>query len=218
MAACDCLQQIKVIAAQVLRCPQEGLVCENERVYTRNHPDNYVEYKDLALGYVYPNGNSIGGPVIGRGTYIAQGLTHLDSQTGQGLPALNWTYGAHGVEIEVDVTTGDIEVLRVASSFDLGKALNEELVRGQIIGGVVQGLGSTLTEEFRFSGKGVHLNPSFVDYKVLTAKDIPRKMTQHIVETPQVDGPYGARGVAEHPMISVPPAVGNALYDALGID
>ena len=62
------------------------------------------------------------------------------------------------------------------------------------------------------------MNPSFVDYKILTAKDIPQKMTQHVVETKQLDGPYGARGVAEHPMISIPSVMGNALYDALGID
>lgn len=218
MAARDCLRQLKETASQALRCPVEELGCENERVFLRHQPDRYIDYKDLAHGYVYPNGNAIGGPVIGRGHYIAQGLTHLDPETGQGLPALDWTYGAHAVEIEVDVETGDVEVLKIASSFDAGKVLNEALVRGQIVGGVVQGLGSALTEEFRFSKEGTFLNPTFVDYKIPTARDIPRQMTQHILETPQADGPYGARGVAEHPMISVPSALGNALYDALGVD
>jgi len=218
IAAHDCLRQIKEIASEVLRCPVDELVCENERVYVRHKPEAYLEYRQVASGYVYPDGNSIGGPIIGQGRYIAQGLTHLDPETGQGLPALDWTYGAHGVEIEVDVETGDIEILKIASSFDVGKVMNEKLVRGQIVGGVIQGLGSAIIEEFHFSKEGTVLNPSFVDYKILTSKDIPHKMTQHIVETPQIDGPYGARGVAEHPMISVPPAVGNALYDALGID
>jgi len=218
MAAHDCLRQIKEIASQVLRCSMDELVCEHERVYVRHKPEAYLEYRQVTNGYVYPDGNSVGGPIIGRGRYIAQGLTHLNPETGQGLPALDWTYGAHGVEIEVDVETGDIEILKIASSFDVGKVMNEQLIRGQIVGGVIQGLGSAIIEEFRFSKEGAVLNPSFVDYKILTAKDIPREMTQHIVETPQLDGPYGARGVAEHPMISVPPAVGNALYDALGID
>jgi CO/xanthine dehydrogenase Mo-binding subunit len=218
MAARDCLRQLKETASQVLRCPVEELECGSERVFLRHQPDTAIQYKDLAYGYVYPNGNAIGGPVIGRGQYIAQGLTNLDPETGQGLPALDWTYGAHGMEIEVDTETGDVEVLKIASSFDVGKVLNEALVRGQIIGGVVQGLGSAMTEEFRFSKEGKLENPGLVDYKILTAKDIPRKMTQHVVETPQTDGPYGARGVAEHPMISVPSALGNALYDALGID
>ncbi|MBA7687567.1 putative xanthine dehydrogenase molybdenum-binding subunit XdhA [subsurface metagenome] len=83
---------------------------------------------------------------------------------------------------------------------------------------MVQGLGSALSEEFKFSKEGRLLNPSFVDYKILTSKDIPAEMTRKIVETPQVDGPYGARGVAEHPMLAVPSALGNALCDALGID
>jgi CO/xanthine dehydrogenase Mo-binding subunit len=218
MAARDCLCQLKETASQVLRCPVEELECENERIFVRHRPDKYVEYKDLAYGYTYPNGNAIGGPVIGRGHYMAQGLTHLDPETGQGLPALDWTYGAHAVEIEVDVETGDIEVLKIASSFDVGKTLNEALVRGQIIGGVVQGLGSAVSEEFRFSKEGKFLNATLVDYKIPTAKDIPRKMDQCIIETPQADGPYGARGVAEHPMLSVPSALANALYDALGID
>jgi CO/xanthine dehydrogenase Mo-binding subunit len=218
MAARDCLRQMKETASQVLRCPLEELECADERVFVRHDPRRFIPYRELAYGYVYPNGNAVGGPVIGRGRYIAQGLTHLDPETGQGLPALDWTYGAHAVEIEVDVETGEVEVLRVASAFDVGKVLNESLVKGQIVGGVVQGLGSALTEEFRFSEDGRFLNASLVDYKIPTARDIPRRMTQHTVETPQPDGPYGARGVAEHPMISVPSALGNALYDALGID
>ncbi|MGQ9616446.1 MAG: xanthine dehydrogenase family protein molybdopterin-binding subunit [Spirochaetota bacterium] len=217
-AARDCIRQIKETASKVLRCAVDELVCENEKVYIKHNPDAYLNYRQVVNGYVYPNGNSIGGPVLGRGVYIAQGLTNLDPETGQGLPAINWTYGAHGVEIEVDIETGDIRVVKVASSFDIGKVINPDLLRCQVIGGVVQGLGSALTEEFKFSKDGRFLNPTLVDYKIFTAKDIPAEMSQHFVETPQLDGPYGARGIAEHTMIAVPSAVGNALYDALGID
>jgi CO/xanthine dehydrogenase Mo-binding subunit len=218
LAAADCVTQIKRTASQVLRCTPEELECKDERVFLRHNPDAFLQYRQVITGYTYPNGNSIGGPVIGRGNYIAQGLTNLDPETGQGLPALDWTYGAHAVELEVDTETGEIELLKICSAFDAGKVLNRDMVKGQIIGGVVQGLGSAMIEEFRFDGEGRFLNPSFIDYKVFTSKDIPREMTQTIIETAQVDGPYGARGVAEHPMISVPSAVGNALYDALGID
>ncbi len=217
-AAEDALRQIKEIAAQVLKCDVADLVCEDEKVYLIHNPDEYLEYKQIVNGYVYPDGTSIGGPVIGRGRYIAQGLTNLDPETGQGLPALDWTYGAHGAEIEIDIETGEIHVIRLASAFDVGQTLNEGLARGQIIGGVIQGLGSALTEEFKFSKDGKFLNASFVDYKILTAKDLPDSMEQYLIENPQHDGPFGARGVAEHPMISVPSVIGNALYDALGID
>jgi CO/xanthine dehydrogenase Mo-binding subunit len=217
-AAADCLSQIRRVASAVLRAPENELECADEKVFIRHRPDSCLDYRQIAMGYVYPNGNSIGGPIIGRGRYIAQGLTHLDSETGQGLPALDWTYGAHGAEIEVDTETGEIEILRLASAFDVGKALNRQQVVTQIIGGVVQGVGSALFEEFIFDEKGRFRNSGFVDYKIPTAKDIPRRMSQHLVETPQLDGPYGARGVAEHPMVSVPSVIGNALRDALGID
>lgn len=216
-ASRDCLRQIKDMAGQVLRAPHEQLVCENSQVFVRGKPDIRLDYAQLVLGYTYKNGNSIGGPVIGRGRYIAQGLTNLNPQTGQGLPALNWTYGAHGVEVEVDTDTGQVSILRIASAFDAGKVLNLQQCQTQVIGGVVQGQGSALFEKFVFE-KGQLINNSFVDYKIPTAKDIPQKMEQIFIETPHPQGPYGARGIAEHPMISVPGAVGNALANALGID
>ncbi|MEN6369421.1 MAG: molybdopterin cofactor-binding domain-containing protein, partial [Thermotogota bacterium] len=124
----------------------------------------------------------------------------------------------HGVEVEVDTETGEIEILRIVTAIDAGKVLNAGLARGQVIGGVVQGIGSALWEGFRFDKDGHLKNPSFVDYKIPTAKDLPREMTPILLENPQPDGPYGARGIAEHPMISVPSAIGNALFDALGIE
>jgi len=217
-AARDCLRQLRRTAAEVLHAPDDHLVCEDSRVYVNGYPETYIEYKDLALGYTYPNGNSIGGPVIGRGRYIAHGLTNLDPETGQGLPALNWTYGAHALEIEVDTETGEIRIIRIISSFDVGKVLNEQQCRGQVMGGVVQGAGSALSEKFVFSKEGHFLNPTLTDYKIPTTKDIPGTMSQFFLETPHPEGPYGARGVAEHPMISVPSAIGNALAQATGVE
>ena len=217
-AAKDCIKQIKEVASAVLRAPIEELVCEDGRVFVNHHPDHHLTYEQLAMGYSYPNGNSIGGPIIGRGKYIAQGLTHLDAESGQGLPALDWTYGAHGVEIKIDTNTGEIEILKIASAFDLGQVLNEQQVHTQIVGGVLQGVGSALFEEYVHDEKGRFTNASFVDYKIPSAKDMPVKTVPLWIETPQVDGPYGARGVAEHPMISIPGAIGNAIFDALGLD
>ncbi len=217
-AAADCLSQMRAVASQVLGVPAERLVCRDEKVYPHDAPERAIPYKGLALGYTFPNGNSIGGPIIGHGRFIATGLTNLDPETGQGRPAQFWTYGAHGVEIEVDTETGEIEVLKIATALDAGKVLNPLLCRGQVIGGIVQGLGSALHEGFRFDAKGRLENPSFVDYKIPTAKDLPREIVPILLENPQPGGPYGARGVAEHPMISVPSAIGNALFDALGIE
>jgi len=217
-AAEDCLDQLRQTASLALSVPPETIVCRDGHVFPANDLEKRLSYASLALGYTFPNGNSIGGPVIGRGRTIAHGLTHLDPNTGQGLPAQFWTYGAHAVEIEVDTQTGEIDVLRIATALDAGKVLNPMLCRGQVIGGIVQGLGSALWEGFRFDPQGRLKNGSFVDYKIPTAKDIPASITPILLETPQPGGPFGARGVAEHPMISIPSAIGNALFDALGID
>ncbi len=216
-AARDCLRQIKQVAATVLKTSPERIVCQDGKAFIIGE-ERAIPYEKLVLGYTFENGNSIGGPVIGHGRYIAKGLTNLDLETGQGLPALYWTYGAHGVEIEVDKDTGEIEILNIVTAIDAGKVLNPKLCKGQVVGGVLQGLGSTLFEGLIFNEEGRLLNPSFTDHKIPTMKDIPLATKQIFIETAQPDGPYGARGIAEHPMISVPSVVGNALYDALGID
>ncbi|HHT50208.1 MAG TPA: xanthine dehydrogenase family protein molybdopterin-binding subunit [Eubacteriaceae bacterium] len=217
-AAQDMLRQMKEVAAQVFRAHIEELAHKDGYIYHIKHPDKKIPYNKLSRGYVFENGNAIGGPLISHGVYTASGLTNLDPETGEGLPALAWTFGAHGVEIEVDVETGEITVLKMASAFDAGKVINKKLVDGQVIGGVLQGIGSAILEGYKFSSDGTLLNPSFTDNKIPTAKDAPLEVVPIYIENEQVDGPYGARGVAEHPMISVPSAVGNALYDATGIN
>lgn len=217
-AAADCLRQLRATASRALGVPADDLLCEDGKVFPRGAAERGIDYRSLALGYTFPNGNAVGGPVIGHGRFIATGLTDLDPETGQGRPAQFWTYGAHAVEIEVDTETGEIEVLTIATALDAGKVLNPLSCRGQVVGGIVQGLGSALLEGFRFDDKGRLLNPSFVDYKIPTVKDLPREIVPILLENPQPGGPYGARGVAEHPMISVPSAIGNALYAALGIE
>ncbi|MBN1859756.1 xanthine dehydrogenase family protein, partial [Candidatus Bipolaricaulota bacterium] len=217
-AAEDCLRQLRETASLAFSLPEEKLVCRDGHVFPEDEPARRLPYASLALGYTFSNGNSVGGPVIGRGRTIAHGLTHLDPNTGQGSPAQFWTYGAHAVEIEVDTQTGEVEVIRIATALDAGKVLNPMLCRGQVIGGIVQGLGSALWEGFQFDPQGRLRNGSFVDYKIPTAKDLPGEITPILLENPQPGGPFGARGVAEHPMISVPSAIGNALFDALGID
>jgi len=214
----DMLRQMKEMTAQALRTSVDDLAHGDEYIYHIFHKNRKISYKDLALGYAYENGNGIGGPLIARGTYMADGLTFLDPVTGQGLPALDWTFGAHGIELEVDIETGEIQIIKIASAFDIGQVINKKLVEGQIMGGVLQGIGSAIIEGYKFSPEGRLMNPSFTDNKIPTAKDIPMEMIPILIENPQQDGPYGARGVGEHPMISVPSVIGSALYDALGIN
>jgi carbon-monoxide dehydrogenase large subunit len=159
----------------------------------------------------------IGGPVIGRGKFMPDYVTGLDPETGQGERAVvHYTTGAQAVELEVDLDTGQIEILRGAAAFDVGKAINPELVRAQIEGGFVQGMSSALFECLNLVD-GYVQNPSFVDYRIATSSDIPGGIQSIIVEVPQDDGPWGARGVGEHSMVPTIPAIANAIYDAVGV-
>ncbi|MCE1207206.1 MAG: molybdopterin-dependent oxidoreductase, partial [Spirochaetia bacterium] len=218
LAAKDFLKCGYEVAAQVLRANPADLAHDSDKIYIKHHPKASVTWESLAVGYAFPNGNGIGGPLIGVGRYIAQGLSYLDKETGQGNPALDWTYGAHGIIAEVDPETGEYKVLKVASAFDVGKVINPGMVRGQAVGGMIQGLGTAMCEGYIYDNAGHLLNPSFTDNKIPTAKDIPDEIETIAVETPQLDGPFGARGVGEHPMISVAPALGNAIQAAVGAE
>jgi CO/xanthine dehydrogenase Mo-binding subunit len=214
----DLLRRAYVDAAQVLRAQPADLDHDGEKIFIKQRPEESVTFASLAIGYAYPNGNGIGGPLIGLGRYTAQGLSSLDKETGQGLPALDWTYGAHGVIAEVDPDTGEYTVIKIASVFDVGKVINPGTLRGQCIGGMIQGLGTAQCESYLYDDDGHLLNPSLTDNKILTAKDLPEQIECFAVETPQLDGPFGARGVGEHPMISVAPALANAIHDATGAE
>jgi CO/xanthine dehydrogenase Mo-binding subunit len=218
LACEDLLAKAYETAGQALRAQACDLSHDGERIFIKHDPDHAVRFAQLAVGYAFANGNAIGGPLVGVGRYIAQGLTNLDKETGQGLPALDWTYGAHGIIVEVNAATGQHHILKIASAYDVGKAINPELVRGQCIGGMVQGLGTALCEGYIYDQQGHLLNPSFTDNKIPTSKDLPDEIECIIVETPQLDGAYGARGVGEHPMISVAPALGNAIKNAVGAE
>jgi carbon-monoxide dehydrogenase large subunit len=158
-----------------------------------------------------------GGPVVGRGHFMPTYVTNLDPETGQGTRAVvHYTVGAQAVDLEVDLETGQLEVLDIASVYDVGKAINPDLIMTQIEGGAVHGMSSAY-EALKFNQSGEVLNPSFVDYRIATIADIPRKIQGDYVETPIDDGPWGARGVGEHVMVQTAPAIANALYDAVGI-
>jgi carbon-monoxide dehydrogenase large subunit len=158
-----------------------------------------------------------GGPVVGRGHFMPTYVTNLDPETGQGTRAVvHYTVGAQAIDLEVDLETGQLDVLKIASVYDVGQAINPDLIMTQIEGGAVHGMSSAY-ESLKFDENGVVLNPSFVDYRISTIADIPGEIHGDYVETPIGDGPWGARGVGEHVMVQTAPAMANALYDAVGI-
>jgi CO/xanthine dehydrogenase Mo-binding subunit len=127
-----------------------------------------------------------------------------------------FSFGALIVDVEVDETTGKVEVLRAWSAVDVGRAINPLAVEGQIEGAFVQGMGLTLTEEMVWDGARL-ANPSLMDYKVPTALDAPYDIEPIIVESHEPDGPFGAKGVGEIGINAVPAAIANAVAAATGI-
>ena len=211
-------EQVKGTAAELLGVSKEELVVAEEKVFLLRKPDKSIPLSKLATAGIFPDGRGIGGPVLGYGMYTAEGLTNLDPETGQGFPALMWTFGAQGAEVEVDPETGEVRVLKMVSAFDIGKSINPVLLKGQVYGGIVQGVGSALTEEFIFNEKGVLLNNNLTDYKICRMQDIPDEFVFIPIENPQRNAPYGVRGIGEQPRISIEPAIANAIYDATNVD
>ena len=217
-AAQDARQQIFKIVAQAWNENETNLEIENGIVYSKAS-NREISLKNFVITGI-PKENDqgwFGGPIVGRGSFMPTYVTGLDKDTGQGKRAVvHFTTGAQGFIIEVDTQTGKLEVLKAASAFDVGKAINPDLVKTQIEGGMMQGISSALFEQLVFKD-GVLQNPNFVDYRIATTVDTPKQMECFIVEVPQDDGPYGARGVGEHPMVPTIAAIANAIYDAVGI-
>jgi CO/xanthine dehydrogenase Mo-binding subunit len=137
-------------------------------------------------------------------------ITPLD-ENGQGIPYAVYGFGAHLVTIEVDIELGTVRVLTVTAAHDVGRAINPTLIEGQIEGGVAQGLGMALMEEF-FPGKGENLH----DYLIPSAGDIP-EVESILIEDPSSIGPFGGKGIGEQAVIPTAPAILNAIHDAVGV-
>jgi len=156
-----------------------------------------------------------GEPPVATVQYRPPATTPLDLETGQGLPNYCYGYAAQAVEVEVDVTTGITRVLKIVSVHDVGRAINTQQVEAQIEGCLAQAIGFALTENF-IVREGKVLTPHFSTYLLPTALDVPTEIVPVILELGDPNGPFGARGMAEMPLIPFAPAVAAAIYDATG--
>lgn len=155
-------------------------------------------------------------PAIGRFRFVPPPTDVLDAETGAGQPNFAYGYVAQAIDLSVDIGTGMIRIDRVVSTHDVGRAINPELVRGQIEGGVVQAHGYALTEDLRVAD-GRITNPRLSSYLIPGIGDVPVFIDAHVLEIPDPRGPWGARGVAEMPMIPYAACVAAALFDATGV-
>jgi CO/xanthine dehydrogenase Mo-binding subunit len=155
-------------------------------------------------------------PAIATDQYRPPKTTPFDPETGHAEPNFAYGYMAQFVEVEVDIETGHVEVVRVVSAHDVGKAINPQLVEGQIEGAVVQALGYALMENL-VTKDGRILNPYLSTYLIPTIWDIPKETQSVILEFADPRGPWGVRGMAEMPFIPLAPAITAAVHHATGV-
>ncbi len=157
--------------------------------------------KKLTFAEVAAQQGSTGGPIEGTGAVNAS--------------AAGNAFATHIVDVDVDPETGKVQVLRYTAVQDVGKAIHPSYVEGQIQGGAVQGIGWALTEGYFYREDGSMANPTFLDYRMPTALDLPMVETI-LVEVPNPGSPHGIRGVGEVPIVPPMAAVANAIFDAIG--
>jgi len=199
-AAEDARRQTLEIAAKELEASPQDLEIENGKVVVRGVPD-----RGITLAAIGRKGNlymSKVPPVLGV----------ANPAFSQQAPA----FAAQLARIEVDPDTGEVTLHDFVVVQDAGKAINPLGVEGQMQGGAVQSLGMALTEGLMYDDKGRLMNASLLDYRKLTAADLPNIETI-IVEKPSPAGPFGARGVGEPPIVPAPAAIANAIEDATGV-
>ncbi len=219
-AALDARRQIFDVVERALRLDPSTLYLEDERVKCHVRPGFALPLRDFVIGGIQVEDHTFrGGPILGRGTFMPEFSSAIgDPETGQGgHPNVHYTTGAGGLIVEIDKETGKTKVLKAALAVDVGKAINPDLIHGQVSGGLLQGLATVLYEDMRFDEHGRLLNASFADYKIPTTLDVPGEVVPIIVETAQPDGPYGARGMGEHTMIPAAALVADAVEDATGV-
>ncbi len=209
LAARDVKRQLLTWAAQQLDEPVEELDCEDGVVFVRRTPQRRIPYEKVVRSGHFRESGQI---LMGQAFYDPP--TQMLDKDFRGNVSVTYGFAAQAALVEVEEATGKIEVLRVASAHDVGRALNPIGCEGQIEGGIHMGLGYCLTEELKLEGGRV-LNPGFLDYKLLTAPDMPEILIT-LIETVDEAGPFGAKGLGESGTIPISAAVANAVKDAVG--
>jgi carbon-monoxide dehydrogenase large subunit len=192
-------EKAKKIAAHLLEAA-EGDIEYEDGLFVKGSPDQAKTMDEVAFAAYtnVPEGEEAG----------LEAVTYYDP------PEMTYPFGAYICVVEIDRGTGQVEVKRFIAVDDCGVRINPTVVDGQVHGGLAQGIGTALMEVIDFDEEGNHLNSSFMDYLIPTSMEVPNYELGEFV-TPSTHHPLGARGVAESPTVGSPPAVVNAVVDAL---
>ena len=205
------------VVAVKLEVPAGRLVFAERRVFDAERPERGMRFEEAVVA-----AETALGAIGTVGSYRPPPSAAKYRGGGVG-PSAAYSYTAAVVEAEVDADTGWVRVAKVWVAHDIGRALNPTLARGQVEGGVYMGLGEALMEASAFrrlpprlSTKLVHKQPSMLDYKSPTTLEMPEVVT-YFVEEPDPNGPFGAKEVGQGPLLPIPPAVANAVFNAVGV-
>jgi carbon-monoxide dehydrogenase large subunit len=198
-------------ASSLLDVPVERLYLYGGKVCVREHTD-----RALALGEVIRRKFGPDAVITGDGAYTFELGKDVDPQTGHSDHASAfYMYATQAAEVAVDEETGRVRLVRMVAAHDVGKAINPLNCAAQIEGGLAMGIGAALHEELVIDDHGKVRNPSFLDYHLVTSLDLP-KMETILVECPDPNGPFGAKGLGEPGLAPTPAAIGNAVTNAIG--
>ncbi|MBT4520056.1 MAG: molybdopterin-dependent oxidoreductase [Halieaceae bacterium] len=211
MKACeDAREQLFARAAKLLQTSIDELdIDENKQIFVKDSPDRFVSAAKICRDGSFNFANPQTGELEGEPGQIQAYVSYKPDNNS---PPFFSTF----VEVEVDTETGEVDVLELVSSHDIGRAIHPAICEGQMEGGAQQGLGMALMEEIYFDDNGHVTNNSFTDYKMLGASDMP-KMTNILVENPDPYGPFGAKSVGEAGLVTPVGATANAIFQATGI-
>jgi CO/xanthine dehydrogenase Mo-binding subunit len=204
-------EQILEVAAKSMGEPPEHLDIRDRVIYSKKDPEKKSPIGKILRAAHY----TAGGRMLVAEYFYDPPNENLDPKEWKGNLSVTYAYGSHGVEVEVDRETGQVKILKYIAAHDVGRAINPMLLEGQVYGGATMGIGYALTERLILKD-GKVMNPNFLDYKVLTAKDVPNIETI-VIETNDPFGPFGAKGIGEPGLVPTAPAIANAIYDAVGV-
>ncbi len=206
IAAKTLRERLLSIASEELEMAAEDLVIEAGRVLVRGAPGKSIELSEVKRLSLEARSAEDGS------TPALREEARFESED------MSYPYGLHCVAVEVDVNTGGVEIKRYAIAYDIGVAINPQLVEGQIVGGAAQGVGGALFEDFAYDDAGQLLSGSFMDYLLPTAGEVPAVDVLVTEDAPSPLTPLGAKGAGEGGTAAAGSAIANAVSDALGAE
>ena len=211
-AAKDLQKKVAEFAAGMLGVPVEDMVVEGTKVYSSKDPSIATDFATVGAA-----SNWGGAFVVGNGSYIASPPAPTDPETGACEFAAAMAYCVCIVDVEVDTETGYVDITDIVQAYEVGTCVNPMLAEGQIDGGTMMGIGMAMSEDLYPQYPSIDMSvDNFTDYIIPTSVDLPN-LKSTIIESSDINGPFGAKGFGEMSSNPQPPAITNAIYNACGV-